>query len=80
MDVLLLDHRFIIRLKLNNPIISHYALHSSLIRALDGISFKEWFTSHGGSERSIKKMWDPIGESLIPSYCRLHEMNAMMME
>ncbi len=32
------------------------------IRALDNISFQEWFTSHGGSMQSIKKMWDPIGE------------------
>ncbi len=32
------------------------------VRALDNISFKDWFCSHGGSERSIKKMWDPIGE------------------
>ncbi|GAX75350.1 hypothetical protein CEUSTIGMA_g2794.t1 [Chlamydomonas eustigma] len=34
------------------------------IRALDGISFHQWFTSHGGSERSIKKMWDPIAYAL----------------
>lgn len=34
------------------------------VRALDNISFKEWFCSHGGSERSIKKMWDPIAYAL----------------
>lgn len=33
------------------------------IRALDGISFSEWFEGHGGSRGSIKRMWDPIGES-----------------
>lgn len=32
------------------------------IRALDGISFSEWFEGHGGSRGSIKRMWDPIGE------------------
>lgn len=32
------------------------------VRALDNISFKDWFISHGGSENSIKKMWDPIGK------------------
>lgn len=31
------------------------------IRDLDGISFTQWFTSHGGSMNSIKRMWDPIG-------------------
>lgn len=33
------------------------------IRALDDISFADWFKSHGGSEASIKRMWDPIGET-----------------
>jgi zeta-carotene desaturase len=32
------------------------------IRALDNISFTDWFISHGGSMQSIKRMWDPIGE------------------
>ena len=31
------------------------------VRALDNVSFTEWFTSHGGSKQSIKRMWDPIG-------------------
>ena len=31
------------------------------VRALDNVSFTQWFTSHGGSRQSIKKMWDPIG-------------------
>ncbi len=34
------------------------------IRALDGISFADWFKSHGGSEASIKRMWDPIAYAL----------------
>eukprot|EP00878_Enallax_costatus_P030230 GHUV01032897.1.p2 GENE.GHUV01032897.1~~GHUV01032897.1.p2 ORF type:complete len:113 (+),score=9.77 GHUV01032897.1:432-770(+) len=31
------------------------------IRALDNISFEDWFKSHGGSDASVKRMWDPIG-------------------
>lgn len=34
------------------------------IRALDNISFADWFKSHGGNEHSLKRMWDPIGELL----------------
>ncbi len=34
------------------------------IRDLDKISFKEWFMNHGGSERSLKRMWDPISYAL----------------
>jgi len=34
------------------------------IRALDRISFKEWFLNHGGSERSLERMWDPIAYAL----------------
>ncbi len=34
------------------------------VRALDDISFQDWFVSHGGSMQSIKRMWDPIGEQL----------------
>lgn len=33
------------------------------IRKLDDISFEDWFKSHGGSDASIKRMWDPIGRS-----------------
>ena len=32
------------------------------IRKLDNISFTDWFKSHGGSQGSIDRMWDPIGE------------------
>jgi uncharacterized protein with NAD-binding domain and iron-sulfur cluster len=31
-------------------------------RALDGISFSDWFIGHGGNRSSITRMWDPIGE------------------
>ncbi|MBD2185212.1 9,9'-di-cis-zeta-carotene desaturase [Aerosakkonema funiforme] len=34
------------------------------IRALDRISFADWFRSHGGSEGSIKRMWNPIAYAL----------------
>ena len=35
-----------------------------VIRELDRISFKEWFVNHGGSERSLERMWDPIAYAL----------------
>ena len=34
------------------------------IRELDRISFKTWFMNHGGSERSLERMWDPIAYAL----------------
>jgi zeta-carotene desaturase len=34
------------------------------IRALDRISFADWFRSHGGNDGSLKKMWDPIAYAL----------------
>ena len=36
----------------------------NIIRDLDKISFKEWFINHGGSEHSLKRMWDPIAYAL----------------
>ena len=33
------------------------------VRNLDNISFADWFRSHGGSQGSIDRMWDPIGIS-----------------
>lgn len=35
-----------------------------VIRALDRISFEQWFVSHGGSEQSIRRMWNPIAYAL----------------
>lgn len=34
------------------------------IRELDRVSFKQWFVGHGGSEESIKRMWNPIAYAL----------------
>lgn len=34
------------------------------VRALDSISFADWFRSHGGSQASIDRMWDPIAYAL----------------
>jgi zeta-carotene desaturase len=34
------------------------------IRALDRISFQQWFVGHGGSEQSIQRMWNPIAYAL----------------
>ncbi|MEB3178076.1 MAG: 9,9'-di-cis-zeta-carotene desaturase [Nostocaceae cyanobacterium] len=34
------------------------------IRDLDSISFADWFKGHGGSEGSIKRMWNPIAYAL----------------
>jgi zeta-carotene desaturase len=35
-----------------------------VIRDLDRISFRDWFVGHGGSERSIARMWNPIAYAL----------------
>ncbi len=34
------------------------------IRALDRISFADWFRRHGGSNSSLKRMWNPIALAL----------------
>ncbi|MBF2088916.1 MAG: 9,9'-di-cis-zeta-carotene desaturase [Synechococcales cyanobacterium K44_A2020_017] len=34
------------------------------IRDLDGISFADWFRQHGGSNGSLKRMWNPIAYAL----------------
>ncbi|MBF2078534.1 MAG: 9,9'-di-cis-zeta-carotene desaturase [Synechococcales cyanobacterium T60_A2020_003] len=34
------------------------------IRALDDISFADWFRQHGGSNGSLKRMWNPIAYAL----------------
>ena len=34
------------------------------IRALDVISFQDWFFNHGGSPQSIQRMWNPIAYAL----------------
>ncbi len=34
------------------------------IRALDSLSFRQWFLNHGGSQKSIERMWNPIAYAL----------------
>lgn len=34
------------------------------IRNLDGISFADWFRQHGGSNGSLKRLWNPIAYAL----------------
>ena len=34
------------------------------IRKLDNVSFADWFRGHGGSDGSIKRMWNPIAYAL----------------
>ena len=34
------------------------------IRALDSVSFQDWFVGHGGSPGSIRRMWNPIAYAL----------------
>ena len=34
------------------------------IRALDAVSFQDWFVGHGGSPESIRRMWNPIAYAL----------------
>ncbi|MFN9644430.1 MAG: 9,9'-di-cis-zeta-carotene desaturase [Cyanobacteriota bacterium] len=35
-----------------------------VIRALDHLSFQEWFLSHGGNRHSIERLWNPIAYAL----------------
>ena len=35
-----------------------------VIRDLDRLSFQEWFLGHGGSLRSIRRLWNPIAYAL----------------
>jgi len=35
-----------------------------IIRSLDRVSFAQWFRSHGGSEGSLKRLWNPIAYAL----------------
>ena len=34
------------------------------VRALDDISFSEWFRRHGGSRHSLERLWNPIAYAL----------------
>ncbi|HEY9696669.1 MAG TPA: 9,9'-di-cis-zeta-carotene desaturase [Trichocoleus sp.] len=46
------------------PGLVNYDVAMKMIRALDDISFANWFRSHGGSQNSLKRMWDPIALAL----------------
>lgn len=46
------------------PGLVNYEVAMKLIRKLDNISFADWFRSHGGSQNSLKRMWDPIALAL----------------
>jgi zeta-carotene desaturase len=41
-----------------------YEAGMKLIRALDRMSFADWFRSHGGNNHSLRRMWDPIALAL----------------
>ena len=42
----------------------NYDAAMKVIRDLDRISFQQWFLGHGGSQRSIERMWNPIAYAL----------------
>jgi zeta-carotene desaturase len=46
------------------PGLLNYDIAMKLIRSLDRISFADWFRSHGGSQHSLERMWDPIALAL----------------
>jgi zeta-carotene desaturase len=46
------------------PGLVNYDAAMKWIRSLDRISFADWFRSHGGSQRSLERMWDPIALAL----------------
>ena len=48
------------------------------IRALDGVSFEQWFRSHGGSQGAIDRMWNPIAYALGFLDCRAISARCML--
>ncbi len=42
----------------------NYEAAMKVIRDLDRISFQDWFLGHGGSEQSIRRLWNPIAYAL----------------
>ncbi len=46
------------------PGLLNYDFAMQQIRNLDGISFADWFRRHGGSQNSLKRMWDAIALAL----------------
>ncbi len=46
------------------PGLVSYEAAMKWIRALDRMSFADWFRGHGGSQNSLKRLWDPIALAL----------------
>ncbi len=46
------------------PGLINFDFAMKIIRNLDGISFADWFRKQGGSQNSLKRMWDPIALAL----------------
>ena len=46
------------------PGLLNYNVAMKLIRSLDRISFADWFRSHGGSQHSLERMWNPVALAL----------------
>jgi zeta-carotene desaturase len=42
----------------------NYESGMKMIRALDSVSFADWFRQHGGNNHSLRRMWDPIALAL----------------
>ncbi|QKD81209.1 9,9'-di-cis-zeta-carotene desaturase [Thermoleptolyngbya sichuanensis A183] len=59
------------------PGLVNYDLAMKWIRALDAISFADWFRSHGGSQHSLERMWDPIALAL--GFINTEEISARCM-
>jgi zeta-carotene desaturase len=51
----------------SSPVVAglvNYDAAMKWIRALDGISFADWFRRHGGNNHSLRRLWDPIALAL----------------
>jgi zeta-carotene desaturase len=48
------------------------------IRALDAVSFRDWFVGHGGSDHSIERLWNPIAYALGFIDCRTISARCML--
>ena len=59
------------------PGLINYDLAMKWIRSLDRISFADWFRSHGGSQNSLKRLWDPIALAL--GFINTEEISARCM-
>jgi len=59
------------------PGLVNYDLAMKWIRELDSVSFADWFRSHGGSQHSLERMWDPIALAL--GFINTEEISARCM-